>query len=46
MDQGVGGLGVSYSAMIALVKQLSDKGAISAEFRAGLMPKIGVNIKK
>ena len=46
MDQGVGGLGVSYSAMIALVKQLSDKGAISAEFRAGPMPKIGVNIKK
>ncbi len=45
-DQGVGGLGVSYSAMIALVKQLSDKGAISAEFRAGPMPKIGVNIKK
>lgn len=45
-DQGVGGLGVSYSAMIALVKQLSDKGAINAEFRAGPMPKIGVNVKK
>lgn len=44
--QSVGGLGVSYSAMIALVKQLSDKGAVSAEFRAGPMPKIGVNIKK
>ncbi|HLB74182.1 MAG TPA: flagellar basal body P-ring protein FlgI [Sedimentisphaerales bacterium] len=42
----VGGLGVSYSQMIALVKQLSDKGAVGAEFRAGPMPKIGVNIKK
>lgn len=45
-DRGGGGLGVSYSEMIALVKQLSDKGAIDAEFRAGPMPKIGVNVKK
>lgn len=45
-DQGAGGLGVSYSEMIAIVKQLSDKGAISAEFRAGPAPKIGVNVKK
>jgi flagellar basal body P-ring protein FlgI len=45
-DKGVGGLGVSYSEMIAIVKQLSDKGVISAEFQAGPTPKIGVNIKK
>ncbi|MBL7152945.1 MAG: flagellar basal body P-ring protein FlgI [Phycisphaerae bacterium] len=47
-DQGRGGLGlgVSYSEMTALVKQLSDNGAVRAEFRAGPMPKIGVNIKK
>lgn len=45
-DQGVGGLGVSYSEMIAIVKQLSDKGCVNAEFRAGPLPKIGVNVKK
>ncbi|MBN2271507.1 MAG: flagellar basal body P-ring protein FlgI [Sedimentisphaerales bacterium] len=45
-DTEVGGLGVSYSQMIALVKQLSDKGAVAAEFRPGPMPKIGVNVKK
>jgi hypothetical protein len=45
-DRWVGGLGVSYSQMMALVKQLSDKGAVGAEFRAGPMPKIGVNVKK
>ncbi|MBN2137876.1 MAG: flagellar basal body P-ring protein FlgI [Sedimentisphaerales bacterium] len=45
-SETVGGLGVSYSQMIALVKQLSDKRAVQAEFRAGPPPKIGVNIKK
>lgn len=35
------GLGVSYADMIALLKQMCDKGAISAEFRAGPLPKIG-----
>ena len=44
--QGRGGLGVSYSQMTALLKQMSDKGAIRAEFRAGPLPKIGVNLKK
>jgi len=39
-EQKRGGLGVSYSQMIALVKQMSDKGAVRAEFRAGPMPKI------
>jgi hypothetical protein len=45
-EQGRGGLGVSYSQMTALLKQMSDKGAIRAEFRAGPLPKIGVNLKK
>ncbi len=36
-----GGLGVSYSDMIVLLKQMCDKGAVRAEFRAGPLPKIG-----
>jgi len=40
-EQAYGGLGVSYADMIALLKQMCDKGAISAEFRAGDLPKIG-----
>jgi len=35
------GLGISYADMIALLKQMCDKGAVSAEFRAGSLPKIG-----
>ncbi|OHB59679.1 MAG: hypothetical protein A2167_00665 [Planctomycetes bacterium RBG_13_46_10] len=35
------GLGVSYSDMIALLKQMCDKGVIPAEFRAGPPLKIG-----
>ena len=35
------GLGVSYADMIALLKQMCDKGAVRAEFRAGPLPKIG-----
>jgi len=38
--QSSGGLGVSYADMIALLKQMCDKGAIRAEFRAGPLPKI------
>ena len=34
------GLGVSYADMIALLKQMCDKGAVEAEFRAGPLPKI------
>ncbi len=34
------GLGVSYADMIALLKQMCDKGAVRAEFRAGPLPKI------
>ncbi|MHC4423235.1 MAG: flagellar basal body P-ring protein FlgI [Planctomycetota bacterium] len=40
------GLGVSYAEAIALLKQLSEKGAVQAEFRAGPLPKIDVIIKK
>jgi len=39
--QARGGLGVSYTDMIALLKQMCDKGAVRAEFRAGPIPKIG-----
>lgn len=35
-----GGLGVSYAEAIALIKQMLDKGALQAEFRAGPLPKI------
>ncbi len=34
------GLGVSYDEAITILKQMCDKGAIEAEFRAGGMPKI------
>ncbi|HDZ69101.1 MAG TPA: hypothetical protein ENH43_01625 [Phycisphaerales bacterium] len=40
------GLNVSYADMITLLKQMSDKGAVQAEFRAGPLPKIGLIIKK
>jgi len=45
-EGGQKGLGVSYSAVAALLKQMSDKGAVEAEFHAGALPKIGLNIKK
>jgi hypothetical protein len=41
-----GGLGVSYSDAAALLKKMCDMGAVQAEFHAGPMPKIGLNIKK
>jgi hypothetical protein len=40
------GLGVSYSEMTALLKQMCDRGAVKADFRAGPLPKIGTTIKK
>lgn len=40
-DKRRGGLGVSYADMIALLKQMCDKGAVRATFRAGPLPKIG-----
>ncbi|MHC4681562.1 MAG: flagellar basal body P-ring protein FlgI [Planctomycetota bacterium] len=44
-DSG-GGLGVSYADVVVLLKQMFDKGAVDAEFRAGPPPKIDLNIKK
>ena len=41
-----GGLGVSYADAAALLKQMCDMGVVDAEFHAGPMPKIGLNIKK
>jgi len=40
-ERGRGGLGVSYADVIALLKRMSDKGAVKAEFWAGPLPKIG-----
>ena len=45
-EQGQHGLGVTYSVLAGLLKQMSDKGAVDAEFHAGALPKIGLNIKK
>jgi len=36
--EGGPGLGVSYSALVGLLKQLVDGGAVEAEFHAGLLP--------
>ncbi len=35
------GLGISYAEVIALLKQMCEKGAVGAEFRPGPLPKIG-----
>lgn len=40
------GLNVSYAEAIAILKQMCDKGAVDAEFRAGPLPKIDLNIKR
>lgn len=40
------GLNISYVELIGILKQMSDKGALQAEFRAGPLPKIGLNMKK
>jgi hypothetical protein len=45
-EHGQRGLGVTYSVLAGLLKQMSDKGAVDAEFHAGALPKIGLNIKK
>jgi len=44
-SQKPGGLGVSYAEALALIKQMLDKGALEAEFRAGPLPKIDLIIK-
>jgi hypothetical protein len=41
-----GGLGVSYADAAALLKKMCDMEVVKAEFHAGPMPKIGLNIKK
>ena len=41
-----GGLGVSYADAAVLLKEMCDKGAVAAEFRAGPMPNFNLNIKK
>ncbi|MFZ0035056.1 MAG: flagellar basal body P-ring protein FlgI [Sedimentisphaerales bacterium] len=45
-DEEHRGLNVSYAEAIALLKQMSDKGAVDAEFRAGPLPKIDLIIKR
>ncbi|KPK42685.1 MAG: hypothetical protein AMJ65_07275 [Phycisphaerae bacterium SG8_4] len=45
-EPGRGGLGVSYADAVFLLKEMCDKGAVRAEFRAGPMPNFGLNIKK
>ena len=44
--EGAAGLNVSYGEMIALLKQMCDKGAVDAKFYAGPLPKTGTNFKK
>ncbi len=45
-EEASSGLGVPYDEMIALLKQMCDRGAIKADFRAGPLPKIATAIKK
>jgi hypothetical protein len=45
-EEGHRGLNVSYAEAIALLKQMCDKGAVDAEFIAGPLPKIDLNIKR
>ena len=45
-QETMGGLGVSYCDMTALLKQLCDKGAVDANFHAGPLPKINIIVKK
>ncbi len=40
------GLNVSYAEAISLLKQMCDKGAVKAEFKAGPLPKIDLIIKR
>jgi flagellar basal body P-ring protein FlgI len=44
--EGPRGLNVSYAEVIALLKQMCDKGAVEAEFWAGPLPKIDLIIKR
>jgi len=40
------GVGVNYAEIISILKQMSEAGAIEADFRAGELPKIELNIKR
>ncbi|MFA5252311.1 MAG: hypothetical protein WC454_06985, partial [Phycisphaerae bacterium] len=40
------GLNVSYAEAITILKQMCDKGAVEAEFRAGPLPKIDLILKR
>jgi flagellar basal body P-ring protein FlgI len=44
--KGRPGLGVSYSDAAWLLKQMCEKGAVEAEFKAGPLPKVGQIVKK
>ncbi|MGA2171620.1 MAG: hypothetical protein ABSG82_01225, partial [Sedimentisphaerales bacterium] len=37
--EGSPGLGVSYSTLVGLLRQMADSGAVQAEFHAGPVPK-------
>ncbi len=45
-DIAGGGLGVSYSDCVSLLRQMCDNGAVGARFMAGPMPKIDLIVKK
>jgi len=40
------GLGISYADVIAIIKRMVEIGAVDAQFRAGPLPKIELNIKR
>jgi len=44
--EGRGGLGVSYTEVVGLLKQMVERRAVDAEFRASDLPKIGRIVKK
>ena len=44
--EGGPGLGVSYSTLVGIIKQMVDSGAIEAQFHAGPVPEELPNIKK
>jgi hypothetical protein len=44
-NEGSPGLGVPYSTLVWLLKQMSESGTIGAEFQAGPLPKTLPNIK-
>ncbi len=45
-QSGSGGLGVTYDDVIAILKQMCEKGAVQAEFELGPLPKIDLIVKR